>query len=239
MKNKPEILYEDTDLLLLNKPPGVLSVPDRQRTDRPNLRHLLERDYGEIFVVHRLDRETSGAICYARNAEAHRDLSLQFQKRTVRKVYYALVDGVVREDEGSINASIGESASVAGKMTVVRRGKSALTDWKVVQRFQKFSLLEVVIHTGRTHQIRVHLAHIGHPLAVDELYGHRGELPLSAIKKNYRRGQREERGLIRRLSLHAHALTVRQPSSGQEISVEAPLPKDFAVALRQLERWGK
>lgn len=235
----PTVVFEDEHLLLLNKPPGYLAIPDRQQSNRYNLRDWLTERYEDVYTVHRLDRETSGMMCYARTAEAHRAMSMAFQRRKVEKTYHALVDGSPREEAGSVEAAIAPHANVAGKMRVNRNGKSATSHYRILERFRKFSLLEVKIDTGRTHQIRVHLEHLGHPLAVDALYGRRESLPLSLIKQKYNPGQREERGLLQRHALHAQSLAFEHPISGGTVRFEAEYPKDFGAALRQLEKWGR
>lgn len=243
MKNKkiapPEILYRDQDLIVLNKPPGVLSIPDRFVPDKPNLLHQLRKELGEVWVVHRLDRETSGVICFALNAKAHRHLSLQFEERRVEKYYWAVVDGLLPDKQGVIDRPIGAHPGISGKMIISAQGKPALTHYRVLAAYQFFSLVEADIRTGRTHQIRVHFESLGHPLVVDELYGKREALNLSEIKRrNFRLGKNEEeRPLFRRLSLHARRLVVESPGSGDRVEVEAPLPKDFRAMLRQMEKW--
>lgn len=242
MKKKnaaPEVLYQDPDLIILNKPPGILSIPDRFVPDKPNLLHQLQEMLGEVWVVHRLDRETSGAICFARNAEAHRHLSLQFEQRQVNKYYWAVVDGLLSEKKGTIDRPIAPHPSVSGKMVISKQGKPSLTHYQVLEEFQFFSLVEADIRTGRTHQIRVHFESLGHPLVVDELYGKREALFLSEIKRRrFRLGKNEaERPLFRRLSLHARRLLVEAPGSGERLEVEAPPPKDFRAMLNQMAKW--
>ncbi len=240
MKTPYTTIYEDDAIIVVNKPAGLLSIPDRYDANKPNLYHLLLADNNEIRIVHRLDRETSGAICFAKTEAAHRTLSLQFEKRSTQKLYLALVDGHPSPPEGTIDRAIAKHFSKPGRMIVANRGKEALTTYKVVDTFKRFSLLEVNIHTGRTHQIRVHLQSIGHPLAIDPLYGKREAFFLSEIKRksfNIGKGQ-EERPLMNRTSLHASQLTFTHPDSGERQTFEAPLPKDFQAVLKQLGKWG-
>jgi len=238
-KDTLDILYQDDDLLMANKPAGLLSIPDRYVPEKPNLQHLLNRRYEKVWVVHRLDKDTSGVICFALNEEAHRDLSLQFQKRTVDKTYLAIVDGQVAKEEDTINRPIMPHPTQSGKMAVTGRGKGAITHYKVVERFRQCTLVEISLETGRTHQVRVHFEAIGHPLVVDELYGRRSGFYLSEIKQrgfNLGRGK-EERPLLTRQPLHAHRLVLNHPASGAPLSIEAPLPKDMRAVVKQLKKW--
>ena len=240
-KLKPEILFEDEQLIVANKPPGLLSIPDRFALEKPNLLALLTNEYGKVWTVHRIDRETSGLICFARNEEAHRHLSQQFEQRTVEKTYLALLDGGATPEAGTIDRPIAESHTQPGKMVVAKKGKNAVTHYQVVERFRLFTLVEARIETGRTHQIRVHFESIGHPLAVDSLYGRREALLLSEIKqKGYHLGRgQEERPLMSRMPLHAWKLALDHPHAGERMEFEAPLPKDFAAVLKQLRKWGE
>ena len=241
MAIKPEILYQDQALVVVNKPPGMLSIPGRNQDQGKSLSEFLHKRFEHCFTVHRLDALTSGVICFARSPEAHQHLSLQFQNREVTKIYQALVEGSVMEDSGKIDRFIAQHPSIPGKMMVANKGKKALTYYSVVERFRNFTLLEADIKTGRTHQIRVHLASLGHPLAVDAVYGTREALFLSEIKlKGFRKGKfEEERPLMNRNALHAAKLTITHPDSGESMTFEAPLPKDFKAVLNQLRKWGK
>lgn len=239
MATTPEIIYQDKDIVIINKPAGWLSIPDRFELDKLNLYHWLEKQMGKVWTVHRLDKETTGIIIFALNEEAHKHLSQQFEGRTVQKIYIALVDGRMAAPEGQIEKGIASHPSVAGKMITTTKGKAALTLFRVVENFKAFSLVEADIKTGRTHQVRVHFQAIGHPLAIDPLYGRRSELFLSEIKgKNFRLGKfEEERPLMSRTTLHAYKLTLEHPSTGEIRHFEAPLPKDFQAILQQLRKW--
>lgn len=240
-KIRPEIIYVDQDYVVVNKPAGILSIPDRFVPDKPNLLNWLQEYYPEVLTVHRIDRDTSGAICFALHAAAHRHLSLQFEAHTVQKVYVALLDGVLREPEGTIDKHISPHPTRPGQMMAGTKGKAALTHYRLLEAFQKFSLVEAEIKTGRTHQIRVHFQSIGLPLAVDELYGPRAALLLSEIKgRTYQLGKdQEERPLLDRLSLHAHRLSFMPLSGDRLLSFEASLPKDLSATIRQLQKWSK
>lgn len=237
-KNKYQILWEDEHFLLVDKPSDLLTIPDRYRTDLPNLYNLLQVQYGAIYVVHRLDKGTSGVVCFAKTTDAHRLLSQQFEARTPVKKYYALVKGVPYDRSGKIE--VGLSPRKEGGMRVdVKRGKPSVTTYEVVEEFDHYALLETSILTGRTHQIRVHCKHIGHPLVVDPLYSGVDALYLSEIKRKRfnlnRMGQ--ERPLLSRVPLHAHCLQLLHPISGKIITQKCPLPKDFRAVLNQLRKW--
>ncbi|MDX1909926.1 MAG: RluA family pseudouridine synthase [Saprospiraceae bacterium] len=235
-----ELLHEDEHLLVVSKPAGLLTIPDRFG-NKNSLLAALERQYGKVFVVHRLDRETSGILCFARNEAAHRHLSLQMEHHTADKFYFALLDGVLHHDEGEIDKPIGEHPGVPGKMAIVHTGKPSLTFYRAIERFQRFTLVEALIKTGRTHQIRVHFQSIGYPLAIDALYGRRSQFFLSEIKgKKYKSGKftEEERPLMERTSLHAARLRITHPANNTVMEFSAELPRDFAAVLSQLRKWG-
>lgn len=235
-----ELLHADDDVLVVIKPAGLLTIPDRFG-NKDSLVSALQKTYGKVFVVHRLDRETSGILVFARNEASHRHLSIQMEHHTADKFYLALVDGVVHHDEGEIDKPIGEHPGIPGKMMVTTSGKPSLTFYRVLERFKHFTLVECQIKTGRTHQIRVHLQSIGYPLAVDALYGRRAGFLLSEIKgKKYKSGKftEDERPLMDRTSLHASRLRIQHPASGDILEFRSELPKDFAAVLHQLRKWG-
>ena len=236
---KYELIHEDADLLVVHKPAGLLTIPDRTGT-QPSLLGQLEKVYGKVFVVHRLDRETSGILCFARNEAAHRHLSIQMERHTADKYYYALLEGVLHHEEGEIDKPIGEHPRIPGKMAIVHPGKPSLTFYRVAERFKHFTLVEVLIKTGRTHQIRVHFESIGYPLAVDALYGRRPAFFLSEIKgKSYKSGKHseEERPILDRTSLHSARLRLDHPTTEERMEFKTELPKDFAALLNQLRKW--
>jgi len=241
MKNKPSIIFEDDDIIVLNKPAHYLTIPDRFVAERANLTTFLKDRLEDVFVVHRLDKETSGVILFAKNAAAHRNLSMQFEARTVDKIYLALVEGSVHKEEGEINQPIANNMRDKGRMIIASRGKPSLTLYQVIERFKNYTLVEANIKTGRTHQVRVHFEVIGYPLAVDSLYGRKDAFLLSEVKmKKYRRGKDviEEKPLMSRTTLHAAKVTFNHPSTNESITFEAELPKDFRAVLNQLRKWG-
>lgn len=236
-----EILYQDDDMLMVNKPAGVLVIPDRFNSDLPSLNRLLETKIGQrIWVVHRLDRDTSGVMCFAKNEEMHRYLSQLFEAHDVGKFYAGIVMGRVIPEEGRIEAPIAEHPTQKGKMVTARKGKASVTDYKVVEQWALHSLVQFQIHTGRTHQIRVHMQSIGHPIVCDELYGDGKPFLLSSIKKKFKLSEKEEteRPLMSRLGLHAYRLMLHKPD-GTLVDIEAPLPKDMAACVNQLNKWSK
>lgn len=235
---QPEVLFEDDSLIVLNKPPELLTLPDRFDATLPNLRSMLKERYGDIFVVHRLDRQTSGAILFAKDSETHKNLNDQFQSRDVRKIYHALLSGVLDRDDMEIDIPIEHDPVRKGLMRPSVHGKPSLTLVRVKQRFRMATLVECLLVTGRTHQIRVHCATVGHPLLVDPDYGGSDGFYVSSVKRRYNLAKHtEERPLIGRLTLHSHSLEFTHPTSGEVLKLEAPYPKDFSAALRVLEKY--
>lgn len=233
------ILEETADFVAVNKPPGLLSIPDREG-DEISLKKILRDKYGEIYTVHRLDKDTSGAIVFAKNEITHKFLSQAFEERTVEKYYLGIVKGTLAEKEKTIDAPIAQHSLKRNLMIIHKRGKSSITDYKVLEEFGKFSFLEFRIHTGRTHQIRIHMQFVGHPIVCDELYGDGAPILLSAIKKNYNlsRAELEERPILNRLALHSHRLVFSDPH-GNRFDVHADPPKDIRALLQQLRKLKK
>lgn len=234
-------IYRDESIVVVEKPADVLTVPDRHDADIPSLSHALGRQLKQpVLTVHRLDRPTSGLLVFALNTDAQRELSRQFEQREVEKIYQAVVDGRPREPAGTIDQPLAPHPSQLGKMMVSAKGKPSTTNYRVVDFFGEFSLLEVELLTGRTHQIRVHLAYIGHPLMVDPDYGKRKAFFLSSIKGrkfNLKRGE-QERALLRRVPLHAGTLSFKHPLSGEAKSFSVDPPKDIRATINQLKKWG-
>ncbi len=230
------IIYEDENLIALNKPSGLLSIPDREGKDI-SLKKLLVEKYGNIFTVHRLDKDTSGLIVFAKNELAHKQLSLQFEARQTEKIYVGLVLGSLAEKKGTIDAPIAEHPAKKGLMTVHRKGKESITDYEVLEDLKIFSWVQFQIHTGRTHQIRVHAKHIGHPVVCDELYGDGKPILLSSLKHKFKlsKNELEERPILNRLALHALSLQFTN-TNNEIIRLEAPLTKDLKALLQQLRK---
>jgi len=248
------ILYEDEDLLVVDKPAGLAVEPERWARGAASLAGALlamaharspEGDGAPLELrlraVHRIDKDTSGALVVAKHLEAERALRAAFEHDRVRKNYWALVEGehpLADGEEEEIDLALGPDEKRSGRMVVDPEGKPARTRIAVLQRFRGFTWLACRPLSGRTHQIRVHLAARGFPLAVDPLYGRRDELLLSNVKAAYRaKPGRPERPLIARLTLHAAAVELESPrDAARTIRVEAPLPKDLAQLLKQLAK---
>ncbi|HKC35518.1 MAG TPA: RluA family pseudouridine synthase [Chitinophagaceae bacterium] len=230
------IILETQDLIVLNKPSGLLSIPDREGKDI-SLKKLLIEKYGSIFTVHRLDKDTSGLIVFAKNEVTHKHLSLQFEERQTEKIYNGLVLGSLTEKKGTIDVPISEHPVKKGLMTVHRKGKESLTDYEVLEDFKIFSWVQFQILTGRTHQIRVHAKHIGHPIVCDDLYGDGKPILLSSLKHKFKlsKNELEERPILNRLALHALSLKFIN-TNGEAIKLEAPLSKDLRALLQQLRK---
>jgi len=239
---KISIIYQDDDCLVVDKPAGLLSVPDRHDPTLPHLLQLLRRrSTGKILPVHRLDRGTSGLMVLAKSPEAQAALSAQFEQRTVEKIYLALVEGSPSPPQGRIEEPLAPHPAKAGKMMVSARGKRAESRYALREALSKdYSMLEVEIFTGRTHQIRVHLAYLGCPLLVDADYGNRAAFFLSSLKGrrfNLKQGT-EERPLLARVPLHANQLAFRSPTDDKPLRFSVPPPKDMRATLNQLRKLG-
>jgi 23S rRNA pseudouridine1911/1915/1917 synthase len=246
-----DIVYEDDDLAVINKPAGMMvhagagaTEDERNRGTLVNalLHHFasLSAIGGELRpgIVHRLDKETSGLIVVAKNDAAHRKLAAQFAKRTVKKTYIALVHGSVRQERGTISQSISRDRVRRTRMTTRGTGgREAISHYKVTRRldtsFGKFSLLEVKIDTGRTHQIRVHLASLGHPVVGDALYGAPREI--RRTQKRGATGAPDETISLSRNFLHAAQLELHHPQTAEVIALKSPLPRELQEFLAKLE----
>ena len=222
-----EVIYEDSDIIVVNKPKGMVVHPANGNPDGTLVNAILAlcKDNlsgigGEIRpgIVHRLDKDTSGLLIIAKNDLAHKNISEQIKNRQVKKIYIALVKGNVAEDEATIDMPIGRSTKDRKKMAVRKDGKTAITHFKVLKRYNKYTLLEIKIDTGRTHQIRVHMAEIGHPVVGDMVYS----------------SGKNEFGIEGQM-LHAKSLDFRHPVTGKEMHLEADVPQYFVDVLNKLQ----
>lgn len=215
-----EIIHQDKQIIVVNKSAPLAVIPEGWDKNAPNLQAMLEKKFGgkKIWVVHRLDKGTTGVMVFARTAEAHRHLNTQFERHEVEKIYHAVVEGEPEWDQYSaqhaLHANVGRKhRTVADRV----RGKPSQTNLRVMQRFFDHALLDARPKTGRTHQVRVHCAEMGHPLAGDTLYG------------------AESSSMIARPALHAQSLSFIHPKSGEKVTFVAPHPADFAELIDLLE----
>ncbi len=253
----PPVIFEDEVMIAFDKPSGLLIAPDRWDKARANLMGLVHDKMGHgVANVHRLDADTSGIVLCAKTKPALDFLSGQFQSKTVEKKYLAMavvlppeqamkVVAPIRDAAGllpdtfTVDLALGEDEREPGRMRVFKKrgGKPSLTEYRTLERFGKFAWLECRPVTGRTHQIRVHLAAAGAPILNDRFYGDPEiKLLLSELKRRYK-GRDEEKPLIGRLALHASELTVKHPLTREPVTISAPVPHEFEVALKYLRKF--
>ena len=223
-----DVLYEDKDIIVVNKPKGMVVHPANGNPDGTVVNAImnlcgdsLSGIGGKIRpgIIHRLDKDTSGVLIVAKNDNAHVNISNQIKNRETKKYYIALVRGVIKENEATINMPIGRSKKDRKKMAVTKDGKEAITHFRVIKRYDNYTLLEIKIDTGRTHQIRVHLAEIGHPVVGDYIYSN-GKNPFGV------EGQ----------MLHAKQIEFKHPSTGKQMKIEAPVPDYFNEIIEKLNQ---
>lgn len=236
IKIEEHIIEENENLVAINKPSGLLTIPDREGKDI-SLKQILKNKYGKIFTVHRLDKDTSGIVVFAKNEATHKELSQLFEARETVKIYNGLVIGSPFEKSGVIIEPIAEHPNKKGLMTVYKKGKESITEFEVLENFKLYAWVQFKILTGRTHQIRVHMKHLGHPIVCDELYGDGKPVFISSIKKkNYKLSKDEEaeRPILSRLALHSYQL--KFVLFGKKYDLEAEFPKDLRALLQQLHK---
>ncbi|NLZ25548.1 MAG: RluA family pseudouridine synthase [Clostridiales bacterium] len=222
-----DIIYQDECFAIINKKQGMVVHPAAGHEDGGTLVNAILHSIKDLSgingvyrpgIVHRLDKDTSGLLIVAKNDEAHKAIAKQIEKKTARRIYLGIVVGNVKEDEGLIDKPIGRSEKDRKKMAITEKGKSAQTLYSVIERFGNYTLMKFELKTGRTHQIRVHMKSINHPIAGDTVYGGGDEL--------HKEGQ----------LLHAHKLILTHPKTGEEMSFEAPLPDYFIAVLEKLRK---
>jgi len=229
------ILWSDGSMLVVDKPVGLPSLPDGYDPEAPHLRSVLIPEFGPLWIVHRLDRDTSGVMVLARSPQAHRALNTQFQEHQVSKVYHALVMGEPDWTEKDIDLPLRPDGDRRHRTVVdFQRGKPSLTRLRVLERFEQFTLIEAIPESGRTHQVRAHLSAQELPIACDALYGAGGGIYLSQVKPRPCIGAKPEIPLISRLALHARSLAFLHPITLNALCFEAPYPGDFADFLQAL-----
>lgn len=215
-----QIIHSDEHILVINKPAGIPVLPDGWEKDAPYLVKMLEEEFGKVFTVHRLDKTTSGVMVFARTAESHRALNIQFENHEAEKVYHAIMEGEPKWNEKvakfPLRANVGKKHRTA---VDDKNGKPSETRYRILKRYQEAALVEARPMTGRTHQVRVHAYALGHPLLGDTLYSVYGA---------------SETDLIARPALHAYSLTITHPVTQERLAFKAEHPEDFVSALKRL-----
>jgi RluA family pseudouridine synthase len=231
------IIFENDDFVAVNKSAGMLTIPDRHDEAQLSLYKILMQHYGKIFIVHRLDRDTSGLVLFAKHEASHKYLSQLFEKREIEKIYFGIVKGSFQDKTGSINEPIAEHPSHKGMMVTNKKGKPSLTEYEVLEDYGIYSAVQFNIHSGRTHQIRVHMKFAGHPILSDPVYGDGQPVLLSSFKKKYKlsKNEEEERPLLNRMALHSYKLNFKD-ARGSRHNLETPVPKDLKALLQQLKK---
>ena len=219
------LLFEDSTLLAINKPAGLRSIVDGYDASLPSVRALLSNRYGPVWIIHRLDKDTSGVLLLARNTEAHRQMSIQFENRQVHKIYHAVVRGIPPWRGMTSREALRVNGDRKHRTIIDPvHGRAAKTDFAVLEQFEDCAWIEARPRTGYTHQIRAHLSALGYPILSDDLYGIRGTSLTGPDER------------ISRLALHAVSIEFSHPQTGRVISIEAPYPADFANLLMALKQ---
>jgi len=231
-------IYADDDFVVLNKRSGLLIAADRYNPDAPRLDLIAEQEFGKLFAVHRIDKDTSGLIVYARNETAQRSISMQFEKRQVNKTYHALVWGHPLWETLNVDLPLQPDGDARHRTVANKRfGKPSVTDFRNIGSVGPYSWIEAKPKTGRTHQIRVHLAENGLCIVCDPLYsGNQKPIRLSEIKRKWNGDEEEERPLLNRLALHAYKIEFTHPTTGEKVSFTAPYQKDMDATRKQLAK---
>ncbi|MCI5829320.1 MAG: RluA family pseudouridine synthase [Treponema sp.] len=236
--NDYTVIYSDDDVVVFNKRSGLLIAADRYDAEAPRLDVAAEKEFGRLFAVHRIDKDTSGLVIYARNPEAHKALSKQFEKRTVAKTYHCLVKGHPTWDNLNIDLPLQPDGDDRHRTVVNKRfGKPSKTYFENLGNCGPFSWIIAKPHTGRTHQIRAHLQSTGFPIVCDPLYsGNQHPVLLSDFKRKYNGDLLDERPLLNRLALHAYSLEINHPKTNERLLFKAPYPRDLEAVRKQLSK---
>jgi RluA family pseudouridine synthase len=229
------VLWQDEALLAVNKPAGIAVLAEGWDAQKPYLTGLLGQRFGRLWTVHRLDKDTSGVLLLARTAQAHRALNIQFEQRRVGKAYHVLVVGQPDWQERWVRLPLRTNGDRRHRTVVdLEGGKPCETEFHLLEGFGGYALIEAILHTGRTHQIRAHLAAISLPVVADALYGDGQPLPSYPAESRPCMGEDRKLPVLERTGLHARRLVLEHPVSRQNLELEAPYPPDFDQALAYL-----
>lgn len=230
------IVFEDEAIIVVNKPAGMFTTTSANESANLNLHELLRETFPSVFVVHKLDADTSGLMVFAKTVEARDSLCTQFE-RQVKRQYLAIVCGSLKTDNGMIDLPIADDERYPGKKKIdLKNGIAASTEYIVIERFKRYALLGIHPQTERTHQIRLHLSAMKFPLLADPLYGEGQGFYLSSVKKNYKEKEMEK-PLLARTALHAAVLSFIHPTTHEPMEWKAPLPKDMDSVLKYLRKF--
>ncbi|MBS7294679.1 MAG: RluA family pseudouridine synthase [Treponema sp.] len=236
--NDYSVIYSDNDFIVLNKRSGILIAADRYNPDAPRLDLMAEKEFGKLYAVHRIDKDTSGLIIYAKNLEAQKGISMQFEQRKVQKTYHALVYGHPLWEDLHVDLAL-EPDGDARHRTVVNKkfGKPSITDFHLIGVCGPYSWIEAKPKTGRTHQIRVHLAANNLSIVCDPLYsGNQKPVRLSEVKRKWNGDEDEERPLLSRLALHAYKIQFEHPATHEQVTFTAPYARDMEAVRKQFAK---
>lgn len=236
MNEEITVLHVDANIIAVNKPAGMLSAADRYDPDASIVSRELEMEYGRLFPVHHLDIDTTGALIYARNDHAYRSLAAAFEERAASRRYHAIVEGRPSWTQTVCDFALTPDGDRMHRTIIDGAGKPASTEFIVLGVHAKMGIVEARPLTNRAHQVRIHLAALGYPIACDPLYGDGKPLFLSRIKRRWKGDESSERPLIARTALHLFSIEFEHPGTGGRMTIEAAYPKDFRAVVTQLRK---